>query len=388
MSSPSCHWQWPHLALVLHLALIPAALAQVCYQGTYNAEITRQEDLDAIAQTCTTLTGRLNIRSNYTGSFVLPNVTDIQGGVDQYPGLPLYNTEITSMEFPDLVRADYIELNTLLNLSRLGLPKLESVDVLRLEYFTGLERVNVPELRNASRIEVMGNYSGISFEKLESVSNKLTICNTVDCQEVTNREASMEISLPALKSVKTLEVVGNVSSLSLPELETVGYQGDDYINSKSDLKLALLGDAVVVDFPKLTGVGGDITVKGNITSLSLPSLRTHSKQFSVYTDEALNVSLPVEGLNKIKLEGKIQSAQFPNLVDFKETRIESDLNFDCGAFIDALKETATNVTVERDVNVFCIGGSAPDGTDGAAGFSSSAGIVAVVAAMAGLALYL
>ncbi|KAL4799135.1 hypothetical protein BDV19DRAFT_385812 [Aspergillus venezuelensis] len=159
----SNNWEskWPLSGLAVTLLLFPTTHARDCYQTTdYNPDITRQSDLDAIASSgCTTL-DRLTIWSNYTGTFNLPNITNIST-VNQYQGYdPLANTEITSMTFPDLLSVEKFALRSFVNMSRLEMPKVERVGEFDLIYFTDLRDVEIPGLKWANRMSLMGNYLG------------------------------------------------------------------------------------------------------------------------------------------------------------------------------------------------------------------------------------
>ncbi|KAL4873891.1 hypothetical protein BDV12DRAFT_54699 [Aspergillus spectabilis] len=164
----------------------------------------------------------------------------------------------------------------------------------------------------------------------------------------------MDVSLPVLDHVQNLKIIGNVSSLSLPKLATIARLGDTY---STGLKLGLYGTPVVVDLPKLSTVERGAYFQGNITSLSLPALRDYPEEFGVRTSESLEVNLPAGSGGLISLLGKIESAQFPNLTNFDELIVQSDIRFDCGSLLNSLKETAKDVEVEKDENVFCSGGA-------------------------------
>ncbi|KAL4941363.1 hypothetical protein BDV06DRAFT_194632 [Aspergillus oleicola] len=112
----------------------------------------------------------------------------------------------------------------------------------------------------------------ILFDELESVESEFSICNTFLCEETANPEARMDISLPALRLVQSLEVIGTMSSLSAPELRSIEYPAfavDYYPGTGSGLKLALWGKHVDVALPKLRHVEEEMVIRGNITSFLL-----------------------------------------------------------------------------------------------------------------------
>ncbi|KAL3447023.1 hypothetical protein BJX65DRAFT_308379 [Aspergillus insuetus] len=111
-------------------------------------------------------------------------------------------------------------------------------------------------------------------------------------------------TLAALEHVMRLDGSGKVSSLAAPELTTVALPGSA---SFPDLRLSLKGQPVAVAFPKLEHIVENATAyfQGNITSLSLPALKTYPWLFDVITDESLDVDLPVENAGQINLQGNI-----------------------------------------------------------------------------------
>ncbi|KAL4950016.1 hypothetical protein BDW69DRAFT_187776 [Aspergillus filifer] len=361
-SSNNWEWKWPLSGLAVALLLFPTTYARGCHKDTdYNPDITKQSELDAIASSdCTTL-DRLTIWSNYTGPFNLPNITNITM-VKQFQGYdPFANAEITSMAFSDLLSVDYFVLRSFVNMSL--------------------------------------NWRGwksliwrISFESLESVKKELSICNTVECLETINPQASMDISLPALKRVNSLNVIGTVSNLSVPELTSIAYPGVSDEAPLSDwpstLTLQLWGKRVGVVFPKLEHVEEEMVIKENIKTLSLPSLRTRGSLLGVRSDEILDVDLPIETADDIGFIGKIKSVNLPNLETLNAINVTSDLEFDCDALVHALNDTAANMTVKRNYNVFCASqGDAgqsetdDDETDGPVVIRSSIGTAVVIAAV-------
>ncbi|KAJ0425767.1 hypothetical protein BJY00DRAFT_307906 [Aspergillus carlsbadensis] len=180
----------------------------------------------------------------------------------------------------------------------------------------------------------------------------MEICNTELCHEDLSAQTRLNISLALLERVMRLDVSGKVSSLSAPELTTVALPGSA---SFPNLRLSLKGQPVAVNFPKLEHIVENATAyfQGNITTFTLATCPEDLPLFNVIIDEPLDVDLPVENAGQINLQGKIQSASFPNLRSFTWVAITTDSKFDCDSLLDALEQTATNVTIEQDVNVIC-----------------------------------
>ncbi|KAL4880250.1 hypothetical protein BJY04DRAFT_192058 [Aspergillus karnatakaensis] len=335
---------WRHLGMLLGL-LSPAIRAQACdSRDTYHAY--SQAMLDAISQNCPSFNGTVRIGANYTGPLILHNVTDLTGiQNDEYyngPGL-------TSLEFPDLVNVEYLNLSYLSLLEKVSFPKLEYAENIQMLVPTELPELQFPSLKNTTGLRLEGNLSRVSFGVLDSVYGPVSVCSTEGCYESGPTFTTMKISFPALKHVQQLEITGNVSSLSIPELASIVEVGG--------LKLEIYGSPVAVDFPKLSTIEGHAFMKGSITSLNFPLLREYPETFGVKTSETLQINLPGEKGNVISLLGSIKSAQFPNLTDFKKFIVQSSEKFDCGSLIDALEDTAVEVRVEKDENVVCRGGA-------------------------------
>ncbi|KAL3492877.1 hypothetical protein BJX62DRAFT_235819 [Aspergillus germanicus] len=340
----------PKLGLAIATAIISPVAAQLCDVG--NLEIKSQVELNHLVQNCTALAGQLTLGKYYTGSLVFHNVTNITSStITAVSGTA--DSGVTSIELPDLVTAGSFAVNGITTLEKLSFPKLEYVEHLSLWFSAMVDELEFPSLRNASEIQLNGNFSKVSFDALQTVYGALEICNTELCHEDLSAQTLMNISLAALEHVMRLDVSGKVSSLAAPELTTVALPGSAGF---PDLRLSLKGQPVAVTFPKLEHIVENATAyfQGNITSLSsLPALKTYPWLFNVITDESLDIDLPVENAGQINLQGNIQSASFPNLRNFTWVAVMTDSKFDCDSLLDALEQTATNVTVVKDVNVIC-----------------------------------
>ncbi|KAL4913512.1 hypothetical protein BDW62DRAFT_205476 [Aspergillus aurantiobrunneus] len=356
----------PQLALLFSLLPINT-IAQIC--APYPVyEVSRQEDLDAISQNCTAIDGRIRILTNYIGPLVLPNVTNITGTVSL--DYSLEGTSLTSLEFPDLVYAGKLSLYSLTSLKNVSLPRLEYAGSINLAVPAELAGLEFPALRNSSWINLAGSRS-VRY-KLSTVSSRSATRRGATSLSLLENRWILDLSFPVLERVQNLEVIGSVSSLFAPELASIVPLVDEATYSHS-LKFGLHGEPVSVDLRKLSRIEDNAVIKGNITSPSLPALRNYAGLFGVDSDEVFYVNLPVESAGDISLMGKIQSAEFPNLTNFTEFNIWSDLPFDCGAFVDALEETVTDVTVEEHENVFCISGAGALGSG-----ARAAAVIAVV----------
>lgn len=143
---------------LLSLLLAAFITAQdACSPEERNYQVDRPEQVDAISSNCTTFFGSITIRSNYTGPFVLNNVTNITGGLDMR--VPVVEN-LSSIQLPDLVSVGgSLNLNGIVPDHNLTFPRLESVnETLELSYFKD-GHAHFPSLTRVGRIEILGNVS-------------------------------------------------------------------------------------------------------------------------------------------------------------------------------------------------------------------------------------
>lgn len=127
-------------------------------------QILSQEDLNNRSAGCTTIIGDVWIASNYTGTLVLHNVTNITGSIETVTSssnsqvAPQFN--LTSIEMPDLVVVSGIFIASSQPLELLSFPKLTSSDN-SLQFYTGYTPTNIsfPALVNITDLSIIGNTS-------------------------------------------------------------------------------------------------------------------------------------------------------------------------------------------------------------------------------------
>ncbi|KAL4982739.1 hypothetical protein BDW68DRAFT_182268 [Aspergillus falconensis] len=141
---------WP---LLIALGIAPiGVIAQLCDNS--GAAVRGQQDIDALAQNCTSLRWSLPIDDQFSGPFVLPNIVNITYGVDDEYGYPV---RITSFDMPDLENAGGIDLSPLPVLESWSVPKLSSIGYILLDIPSHLESLQFPALREAKNIRIAGN---------------------------------------------------------------------------------------------------------------------------------------------------------------------------------------------------------------------------------------
>jgi hypothetical protein len=146
----------PKIGLAIATAIISPVAAQLCDVG--NFEISSQVELNQVVQNCTALAGQLTLGKVYTGSLVFHNVTNITSStITAVSGTA--DSGVTSIELPDLVTAGSFAVNGITTLEKLSFPKLEYVEHLSLWFPAMVDELEFPSLRNASEIQLNGNFS-------------------------------------------------------------------------------------------------------------------------------------------------------------------------------------------------------------------------------------
>ncbi|KAL4946511.1 hypothetical protein BDV06DRAFT_218232 [Aspergillus oleicola] len=276
---------------LIALGLVPlGAIAQGCgmpFSGD-SEDIDTQDDLDSLKNNCTTLRGYCQITSNYTRPFVLPgiaNVSTLSGGSDT--SRPL---NIPSFEMADLEYVDYLWLYQLDKLETFSVPKLASAGSVTLDIGSHIDTLEMPVLEQIEYLDLKGNFT------------ECVVCCT-----------------PA--------------GVSLPELT---YLADPWqLTFLGGSNFSLWGEAVPLDLPKLATIDGSIVFEGNNSSLSLPSLDNIQGNLTIIAGSPLSIDIPELGYAEIiRLTGQIKRVKLPGLVNWRELHVDTDLIFDCDAFME------------------------------------------------------
>ncbi|KAL2787214.1 hypothetical protein BJX66DRAFT_341407 [Aspergillus keveii] len=314
------------------MGLVPLGVAaQECGSSSSvnSVDISSQEDLDALQSDCTILLSPYTITPEFSGPFVLPgivNISKLSTGSDGSRE-PI---NVPSIEMPDLVYAKDLFLHRLDSLETFSVPKLATLGWATVDIPSHIDTFEMPALEESvGGMSLMGNLTDVSFPALHTVTmGDLIIQNSHFAVEP---ETSMNISLPALNSSESIFINGRASRIYLPELT---YLASPWITG-SGSNFSLWGETIELDLPKLHTVDGSIYFEGNITSLSLPSLDWVDKNLTVTAGNPLAVDIPELGYAKvIRLSGKIKSAELPGLNNWSELHVDTDLAFDCDAFME------------------------------------------------------
>lgn len=280
------------------------ALANPCNttnEYDISTAFSSQDDLDSRLAGCTTINGWLHISLNYTGSFVLSNITNISGGISTYGGSG-NSTALTSIEANDLISIDELTIFNVPALNNVSFPNLESIRQLSVSLTNIDGELHFPSLKNATIVLLNGpisrSYSCLSpsgrllltvicrtdFSSLIGVVDELSVSSDQTrnmpsaIDPIISSYPALEIEFPALKNCSQLVLYGNITrfgwsvclnsfrlswhinSISMPEL-TSSIQGPD--SSGGGITITTAGTPLKVMFPKLWNLT-QITLIGTI----------------------------------------------------------------------------------------------------------------------------
>ncbi|KAL2840074.1 hypothetical protein BJY01DRAFT_257507 [Aspergillus pseudoustus] len=244
---------------------------------------------------------------------------------------------------PDLESANLLFLERMDSLESFSVPKLRSLGGATLGVPSHLDVLEMPVLEESGSLTLTGNFTDVSFPALHTITTgEVLVKNIRDFAPAAEAETSMNISFPALNSSKTMSITGRASRVSLPELTSLEWAS--IIGTGSTF--SVWGDAFELDMPKLVIVNENINFEGNITSLSLPSLKQVEGNLTVTAaSNPLSIALPeLTDVEAIRLTGKIESVKLPSLKHWLGLHVDTDLEFDCNAFT---KEWDTATTSRR-----------------------------------------
>ncbi|EAW11253.1 uncharacterized protein ACLA_089450 [Aspergillus clavatus NRRL 1] len=300
------------------------------------------DDLNRFAtDNCTVIYGNIEISSDFNGAFAIPNVEIIYGNITLRDSSGLSSVNLTSIELPNALAVEGIELPDIPALKNISAPKAILARSIKFAQQSSISpNVDFRSLIRAENISLTGNYSSLHFDALQKVNNSLSVCSVRDCGPADKFE--LAISFPALISAAYIRVGGLINSLSLPALETINATKPDYAGPLG-LDVHNYGRPLALDFPKLRSVSNTLDLQGSISSLSLDSLAATDADILIDTDSSLDLNFrSLESANTIQLNGSITSAEFPVLQHVQRVTINADSSIDCRPLKQALQRAAPN----------------------------------------------
>ncbi|KAK0120712.1 hypothetical protein ONS96_010915 [Cadophora gregata f. sp. sojae] len=309
-----------------------------------------QEDADIKLDSCTKLISTLTIGHNYTGDFVLRGVTNLTSQFTTsigYTWTSPYETEegvpgLTSVTAPDLLEiGSYsLDLQNATALKSVSFEKLRKAYNLDIELGTLDSSLSFPALETVvGRLQILGNFSSMNFKSLTSVGSSVTIRSrreSSDNDYMYSLEAGtnspLDIEFPLLVNCSTLKIIGNISRISMPKLETIAdFTGNSmFYDYGHDLSVYTQGQPLNLSFPILWNIS-DIALAGTFGNISLPALKD-VEEYTVRSKLPISVNLtPLETAESIYFYGNVTDYNITSLTSISEDLyISSELSPDCG----------------------------------------------------------
>ncbi|RAL07791.1 uncharacterized protein BO97DRAFT_408705 [Aspergillus homomorphus CBS 101889] len=320
----------PTLVVVVAVGLVNLISAQDCnaQEDEYGQGIViySQDQLDALTRNCTRLYGDLVVGSNYTGSFIMHNLTNLTSSISVLNS----TTGLTSLEAPDLVTIYGAEFTYPSSLQSISLPRLETAVFITIEGRSPIT-VSIPNLRNVSYLDLSGSSINANLSSLEQITTGSSICGEAGCDK--RSSSQMHIDLPALRGAASLSVGGNISSLSLPVLASAGNISQAQTTGYGDYSAGLaVHSSQLLNFsvPALNFLNGTLSLRGAFDSISAPSLKNATGDIALEAWYPLAVNLSsLQVADDITLIGAISSTDFSSLKQVNKFSVDSTRHLNC-----------------------------------------------------------
>ncbi|KAL4862277.1 hypothetical protein BDV12DRAFT_179018 [Aspergillus spectabilis] len=336
---------WPCAVLILGFSA-SSGLAQEC-TGWF--DIHDLHDIERSFANCTVVDGTVAILPYFSGPLVLPDIVNITGAIT-------INAEsnVTSVKAPDLVSVGSLDFGLEGTVSLVSFPRLEIVGE-RISMGASLRNstIELPFLTNAGSVSLKGSFGSLDLNALRFVSDDLTIHNEVSTLK------PLELLFPALENAGFIKVSGDISSIFMAELLSVGPLDDSlgsiYPVSGLQLHLEQAEGPFQLEFPKLSSIDSELYVHGAIESLDLSALKYTEATIHIDTSHPLAITSYIVSASAIELYGAIEAATFPSLGSrFISITLSSTLDLDCEEFTKSVDTTWLDLT---DQSVTCTSSS-------------------------------
>ncbi|KAJ0422306.1 hypothetical protein BJY00DRAFT_81529 [Aspergillus carlsbadensis] len=319
---------FPFLLLVnsLRLPLVSTeriAYGTDCYVDGNTFHIDHPSDIAALPADCETVHGDIIVSQNYTGPFILPNITHIYGAIEIVPPEepsgrdydPSLAPKIPVVEAPDLLWLRKLRIVYIGELARVSMPKLVGAESIVWYHIANTtSEIDLRGLESADYLHLTAEWTSIKLDSLQSVD---TLRIDGPGSYWTDSGLSLELSLPQLGSATELRIQARVSRVSTPKLTRI----KNHLTISCDFSLPSCPAKpdFGLEFPELNYLGGRLLVGGALTSLSIPSVKDLSSTIEIGSSSptGLNVSLPLVSATVINLSGYVYryapSQPFANL---------------------------------------------------------------------------
>ncbi|KAL2797169.1 hypothetical protein BJX66DRAFT_298351 [Aspergillus keveii] len=333
-----------------------------CYIDGNTFHINQPSDIAELSADCETVHGDIIVSQNYTGPFILPNITHIYGKIEIVPAAkgssgrdydPSLAPKIPVLEAPDLLWIQKLQIVYVGELARVSMPKL--VEAESIQWFHIANTTSEFDLRSLGSVDYLrleAEWTSINLDSLRSVD---TLRIYGPGSYWTDSGLSLELSLPQLGSATELRIQARVSRVSMPKLTRI--KSHLIVSCDPIVSSCPAGPDFGLEFPVLNYLGGELSVGGALTSLSIPSLNDSRSTIEIGSSSptGLNVSLPLANATVINLSGYVYDLKLPNLTaagdinlspyvrgidlpnlkDLKSLTIDPiNESFDCSAFLN------------------------------------------------------
>jgi hypothetical protein len=310
------------------------ALAASC-NSTNPIKIASQGDADGYSS-CTTIKGDIQIESAVAGDLTFNGVQQITGSLTCIGA-----SNMSSLSAPSLNSiGNTFKLNGLTTLTTLGFGSLSSVGAIEWEALPNLQTLSFDHgVSTAGQVSItntgLTTLNGISLETVGSFDiTENTALQTVNVNQLKNSTGlinfagnydSLKIELPNL-STGTNMTFRNVSSVSIPSLRSLSGQLGFWGNTFTSLSA-----------PNLTETG-DLVFNDNtkISNVSMGQLQTVNGGFQIARNDKLaDISFPklqtITGA--LDFSGDFDQVDLPALKEIKGGfNMQSTGNFSCNTF--------------------------------------------------------
>ncbi|KAL5342210.1 hypothetical protein BJX70DRAFT_395180 [Aspergillus crustosus] len=243
---------------------------------------------------CTAITTDI-LLVNYSGSVELRNITNITRLVAGN------SSSVTSLDLPDLESVS------------------EALDFEAI-FASEVREVVSPVLGDVAWFGD-ANAPSLSFPSLRNVTESFAL-RTGTAPKFPNNETTtpIELSFPVLESTGRLGLLGNVETLSVPNLTTA-----------TRIDMHIYKSSTGISFPRLTGPGLITTwfeFSGSITNLSLPALSDFGGHLSVRGSVPIRIELGLESVRQLDIDVDIESIDLPLLTEYGAMALRAQEGFD------------------------------------------------------------
>ncbi|KAL2784692.1 hypothetical protein BJX66DRAFT_316320 [Aspergillus keveii] len=310
--------------------------------GRNTLHVTIPDQLAAF-EGCTTLTGDISIESEYSGEFILNGITELKGTLS----IPFSASTLGRVELRDLVESGNISFpGVFADISLPNLQRAADIDVFQ-EGESG--EVDLNSLVEVDNIEIRGSWTSIKLESLKTVVKDIEFCGGRSCgaeyEEDDEREFPwLEINLPSLEKADYFDLQGDIKSVSVPNLEVVGYIPPTELVHSQGLRMSISEGGHLLDFdgPRIHTLNGSLQVYGAINSLSLGALGETTIGATFNARGPLKIYSTIQTAQFFYIWVDLESIWLPNMVDLGTVDVSFYHRIPCNDTLYQLWETQSS----------------------------------------------